>query len=57
MNEDVHVKIYIELHMDFFVHLLSGAEVTSKSSVGGISAVTLIRSATTLDHSQKAEKV
>ena len=31
--------------------------VTSKPPVGGISAVTLIRTDTTLDHSQKAEKV
>jgi hypothetical protein len=31
--------------------------VTSKSPVGGISVVTLIRTDTTLDHSQKAEKV
>ena len=32
-------------------------EVTSKSPVGDISVVTLIRPDTTLDHSQKAEKV
>ena len=31
--------------------------VTSKSAVGDISVVTLIRTDTTLDHSQKAEKV
>ena len=31
--------------------------VTSKPPVGGISVVTLIRTDTTLDHSQKAEKV
>ena len=31
--------------------------VTSKSPVGDISIVTLIRTDTTLDHSQKAEKV
>ena len=31
--------------------------VTSKSPVGDISVVTLIRTDTTLDHSQKAEKV
>jgi len=31
--------------------------VTNKSPVGDISAVTLIRTDTTLDHSQKAEKV
>ena len=31
--------------------------VTCKSSVGDISAVTLIRTGITLDHSQKAEKV
>ena len=31
--------------------------VTSKSPVGDISDVTLIRTDTTLDHSQKAEKV
>ena len=31
--------------------------VTSKSPVGNISVVTLIRTDTTLDHSQKAEKV
>jgi hypothetical protein len=31
--------------------------VTIKSPVGDISVVTLIRSVTTLDHSQKAEKV
>ena len=31
--------------------------VTCKSPVGDISAVTLIRTDTTLDHSQKAEKV
>ena len=31
--------------------------VTSKSPVGDISVVTLIRTNTTLDHSQKAEKV
>ena len=32
-------------------------KVTSKSPVGDISVVTLIRTDTTLDHSQKAEKV
>ena len=32
-------------------------DVTSKSTVGDISVVTLIRTDTTLDHSQKAEKV
>ena len=32
-------------------------DVTSKSPVGDISVVTLIRTDTTLDHSQKAEKV
>ena len=32
-------------------------DVTCKSPVGDISAVTLIRTDTTLDHSQKAEKV
>ena len=32
-------------------------DVTSKSPVGDISVVTLIRIDTTLDHSQKAEKV
>ena len=32
-------------------------DVTSKSPVGEISVVTLIRTDTTLDHSQKAEKV
>ena len=31
--------------------------VTSRSPVGDISVVTLIRTDTTLDHSQKAEKV
>ena len=31
--------------------------VTSRSPVGDVSAVTLIRTDTTLDHSQKAEKV
>ena len=31
--------------------------VTGKPPVGGISVVTLIRTDTTLDHSQKAEKV
>ena len=31
--------------------------VTSKPPVGGISVITLIRTDTTLDHSQKAEKV
>ena len=31
--------------------------VASKSPVGDISAVTLVRTDTTLDHSQKAEKV
>ena len=31
-------------------------DVTSKSPVGDISVVTLIRTDTTLDHSQKAEK-
>ena len=31
--------------------------VTGKSPVGDISVVTLIRTDTTLDHSQKAEKV
>ena len=35
----------------------SNIEVTSKPPVGGISVVTLIRTDTTLDHSQKAEKV
>ena len=32
-------------------------DVTSNPPVGGISVVTLIRTDTTLDHSQKAEKV
>ena len=32
-------------------------DVTSKNPVGFISVVTLIRTDTTLDHSQKAEKV
>ena len=32
-------------------------DVTSKSPVGDISVVTLIRTETTLDHSLKAEKV
>ena len=32
-------------------------QVTIKSPVGDISVVTLIRTDTTLDHSQKAEKV
>ena len=32
-------------------------DVTSKAPVGAISIVTLIRTDTTLDHSQKAEKV
>ena len=32
-------------------------DVTSKSPVGDILVVTLIRTDTTLDHSQKAEKV
>ena len=32
-------------------------DVTSKSPVGDISVVTLIRIDTTLDHSQKGEKV
>ena len=32
-------------------------DVTSKSPVGDISVVTLIRTDTTLDHNQKAEKV
>ena len=32
-------------------------DVTSKSPVGDISVVTLIRTDTTLDHSRKAEKV
>ena len=31
--------------------------VTSRSPVGDVSVVTLIRTDTTLDHSQKAEKV
>ena len=35
----------------------SKIDVTSKPPVGGISVVTLIRTDTTLDHSQKAEKV
>ena len=35
----------------------SKIDVTSKSPVGDISVVTLIRTDTTLDHSQKAEKV
>ena len=35
----------------------SKIHVTSKSPVGDISVVTLIRTDTTLDHSQKAEKV
>ena len=35
----------------------SNIYVTSKSPVGDISVVTLIRTDTTLDHSQKAEKV
>ena len=33
------------------------SSVTSKSPVGGISAVTLIGKDTTLDHTQKAKKV
>ena len=37
--------------------LPSKIDVTSKSPVGDISVVTLIRTDTTLDHSQKAEKV
>ena len=32
-------------------------DVTSKSPVGNISAVALIRTDTTLDHSEKAKKV
>ena len=32
-------------------------DVTSKSPVGDISVVTLLRTDTTLDHSQQAEKV
>ena len=36
---------------------LEKIDVTSKSPVGDISVVTLIRTDTTLDHSQKAEKV
>ena len=32
-------------------------DVTSKSPVGDISLITLIRTDTTLDHSQKAEEV
>ena len=32
-------------------------DVTSKSPVGDISVVTLIKTDTTLDHSQQAEKV
>ena len=35
----------------------SKIDVTIKSPVGDISVVTLIRTDTTLDHSQKAEKV
>ncbi len=35
----------------------SKINVTSKSPVGDISVVTLIRTDTTLDHSQKAERV
>ena len=35
----------------------SKIDVTSKSPVGDISVVTLIRTDTTLDHSQEAEKV
>ena len=35
----------------------SKIHVTSKSPVGDISVVTLIRTDTTLDHGQKAEKV
>ena len=35
----------------------SKIDVTSKSPVGDISVVTLIRIDTTLDHSQNAEKV
>ena len=37
--------------------LSAATHVTSKSPVGDISVVTLIRTDTTLDHSQKAEKV
>ena len=37
--------------------ILSKIDVTSKPPVGDISVVTLIRTDTTLDHSQKAEKV
>ena len=35
----------------------SKIDVTSKSPVGNVSVVTLTRTDTTLDHSQKAEKV
>ena len=35
----------------------SKIHVASKSPVGDISVVTLIRTGTTLDHSQKAEKI
>ena len=38
-------------------HSPAQIDVTSKSPVGDISVVTLIRTDTTLDHSRKAEKV
>ena len=49
-----HVKASERAHEDTSPAKI---DVTSKSPVGDISDVTLIRTDTTLDHSQKAEKV
>ena len=49
-----HVKASERAHEDTSPAKI---DVTSKSPVGDISVVTLIRTDTTLDHSQKAEKV
>ena len=45
------------LPSSWWAGLLEGYNVTSKSPVGDISVATLIKTGTTLDHSQKAEKV
>ena len=49
-----HVKASERAHEDTSP---AKSDVTSKSPVGDISVVALIRTDTTLDHSQKAEKV
>ena len=56
---DVPCQCYMRRPLSKLERALPHAKinVTSKSPVGDISVVTLIRTDTTLDHSQKAEKV